>query len=87
MFWIAIAIIAVAAWFFKSPLAQASADAIRHVNGVPVRNLRTEEGLARVTEDLEALREQMNELAERVDFAERALADVRRREAIQPPRT
>jgi predicted nuclease with TOPRIM domain len=46
-----------------------------------------EETVAQLTEDLSQLREQFSELAERVDFTERALADVRRRDALQNPRS
>jgi hypothetical protein len=83
----ALALIVVAVLFFKSPLAPAAADAIRHVNGVPARDPRLDETLAQVTEELNQLREQFSELAERVDFTERSLADVRRRDALQNPRS
>jgi hypothetical protein len=42
--------------------------------------------MARMTDELNGLREHVTELAERVDFTERALTDVRRREALQSPR-
>ena len=85
--WLAVALVIVAFWFFRSPLAGAAADAIRHNSGVRVRDPRLEETLARVSEELTELREQFSELAERVDFTERALADVRRREALPNPRS
>jgi predicted nuclease with TOPRIM domain len=85
--WLACAIIIVAFWFFRSPMASATADAIRHHNGVRIRDPRLEEGLAHVTEELNQLREQFSELAERVDFTERALAEVRRRDALPNPRS
>ncbi len=83
----ALALIVVAVLFFKSPLAPAAAEAIRHANGMPTRDPRLDETLAQVTDDLNQLREQFSELAERVDFTERALADVRRRDALQNPRS
>jgi hypothetical protein len=84
---LAVALIIVAVLFFRSPLAPAAADAIRHVNGVPVRDTRLAETIAQLNEELSQLREQCSELAERVDFTERALADVRRRDALQNPRS
>ncbi len=83
----AIAVIIVAFWFFRSPLSAAMADAIRRRAGVPVGDPQAEQTLARVAEEMNELREHVTELAERVDFTERALAEVRRREALQPPRT
>ena len=84
---LALALVICAFWFFRSPLASATADAIRHHNGVRIRDPRMEEGLAHLTEDLNQLREQFSELAERVDFTERALAEVRRRDALPNPRS
>jgi len=43
--------------------------------------------LAQVTEEMGDLREHVSELAERLDLAERALAEVRRRDLLQQPRT
>ena len=85
--WLALALMTVAFWFFRSPLASAAADAIRHHNGVRIRDPRLEEGLAHMTDELSQLREQFSELAERVDFTERALAEVRRRDALPNPRS
>lgn len=85
--WLAIALIVVVYWFFRSPLRDAVADAIRQGAGVPASNPQVEQTLARMTDEVNTLREDVTELAERLDFAERALAEVRRREALQPPRT
>ena len=85
---IAIALIVVAVLFFKSPMAAAAAEAIRHHNGIPVRDPKVDDdALAQVTEELALLRDKFSELAERVDFTERALAEVRRRDALQNPRS
>jgi hypothetical protein len=43
--------------------------------------------MAQLNQELGQLREEFTELAERVDFTERALADVRRRDALQNPRS
>ena len=87
MSFLAIALIVMAVLFFKSPMAAAAAEAIRFHNGGPVRDARADEALAQVTEELAQLRDQFSELAERVDFTERALAEVRRRDALQNPRS
>jgi hypothetical protein len=84
MFPLGLALVIIAYWFFRSPLAQATAEAIRQANGVPAKGIGTDQALAQVTEDLNLLRDSVNELAERVDFTERALADVRRREQLPP---
>jgi hypothetical protein len=84
---LAVALIVVAVLFFRSPLAPAAAEAIRHANGVPTRDHRMDESIAGIAEELSQLREQFSELAERVDFTERALAEVRRRDALQNPRS
>jgi hypothetical protein len=69
-------------------MAAAAAEAIRHHNGIPVRDPKVDDdALAQVTEELALLRDQFSELAERVDFTERALAEVRRRDALQNPRS
>ena len=85
---LAIALIVIAVLFFKSPMATAAAEAIRHHNGVPpARDGKADDTIAQVTEELASLRDQFSELAERVDFTERALAEVRRRDALQNPRS
>ena len=84
MFPIGLALVIIAYWFFRSPLAQATAEAIRRANGLPAENQGMDKALTRVTEELNTLSEHVTELAERVDFTERALADVRRREQLPP---
>ena len=82
MMWLGIALVLCAVLFSRSPLAPATADAIRHGAGIPVRGARAEQAVTQLTEELNQLREQLSELAERLDFTERALADVRRRDAL-----
>ncbi len=84
---IALAIIAVAHWFFRSPLCQATADAIRErggAGGVPA--VEVDERMRELTEELReevrALRAEVAELGERVDFTERALVALRDRAAL-----
>ena len=87
MFFLAIALIVIAVLFFRSPMSTAAADAIRFHNGGPQRDLQAEEALVQMTEEMTQLRELVSELAERVDFTERALTEVRRRDALQNPRS
>ena len=82
MFPLGLALVIIAYWFFRSPLAQAAAEAIRHANGVPAKSAGSDKALAQMTEELTSLQAQVVELSERVDFTERALADVRRREFL-----
>jgi hypothetical protein len=81
----AIVVLAVAFWFFRSPLPGAMADSVRRK--APGPDPRTELALAQLSEDVNALRESVMELAERVDFAERALIEVRRRDELPSPRS
>lgn len=82
MEWIfmAIALVIVA----KSPLGLAMADRIRH--GGPPRGgalgQEVDEFRAQVVDELRLLRDDVDELSERVDFTERALATVRRNDAL-----
>ncbi|MBI2616234.1 MAG: hypothetical protein HYW52_11290 [Gemmatimonadetes bacterium] len=81
MGWIffAIALVIVA----RSPLGLALAQRIRY--GVAVEGgsgVRFEEFAGQVTEELTALRAEMTELAERLDFAERSLLQLRRADAL-----
>ena len=72
-----------------SPVGRAFADRIRGKHGMPdVEELRAElteqrEGLA---EDLQAVRHEVAELAERLDFAERLLAQSRDAQRLGPGR-
>ena len=77
---LAIAMIVVARWFFRSPLADAVAESLRRDESKVDSQLT--ETVQRVGDELTQLRVQVSELAERVDFTERALADVRRRGAL-----
>ncbi len=81
MSWIflAIALVIVA----RSPLGMALADRIRHgKTGEVGSDGRLEELTAQVSEDMAALRSEVAELAERMDFAERALLQMRRPDAL-----
>ncbi len=81
MSWIflAIALVIVA----KSPLGSALSDRIRHGRtGEGIPDARLEELSTQVSEDVAALRAELTELAERMDFAERALLQLRRPDAL-----
>ena len=71
-----------------SPIGRAVAEIIRR-RGAPAipEDLRAElqDVRAEVLEQLQGLRHEMNELAERMDFAERLLAKTREAERLAPP--
>lgn len=80
--------IVIANWFFRSPLCGATADALRKWSSSRAGNVpssKIEEGIERLEDQLGALREEVTDLAERVDFTERMLAEVRRRDPLPVP--
>ncbi len=77
--WFAIAMIVVASAFFKSPLPRAMAESMRRGSQGDPRLVEMVEHLA---EDVRLLRDDVMDLQERLDFTERALADVRRRDVL-----
>lgn len=90
----AIALVIIAYWFFRSPMCGAISDSIRrHAAGDgvdPRLEERLEEVFERVTElsdEMRVLRGELVELAERVDFAERALISVRQHERLPADRS
>lgn len=82
----AIALLIVAYWFFRSPVCGAMSDSIRSRGcgslADPESVERLEESVERLTDDVRALRADMVELAERVDFSERMLIGLRERQAL-----
>lgn len=86
---LAIAIIVCARWFFQSELSTAVAEAMRAKHGGPIDPLlaeRLDELAERVDEELGELRGEVMELAERVEFTERVLLEVRGRSELPKPR-
>lgn len=87
MFWMAVAIMVICYWFFRSPLSGAVADSIR---GEARTDSRLEERLRdfgrHVAEELSSMRNDLAELEERLDFAERTLTQMRRRDALPADR-
>ena len=78
VFW-AFALMMVAYWFFRSPLCRASSDALRGRGQPGAQALEhLDETVGHLAEEVGALRAEVAELAERVDFTERALTAVRR---------
>jgi hypothetical protein len=73
-----VAVLVIARWYFRSPLCGAMAEGLRRwskSHGPQDEELvRSVHGL---TEQVTALRDEVLELGERVDFAERALTVVR----------
>lgn len=81
MSWIflAIALVIVA----RSPLGSALSDRIRHGATAPGgSDGRLEELTAQMNEEVAELRAELTDLAERMDFAERALLQLRRPDAL-----
>jgi hypothetical protein len=83
----AIVFIIIAYWFFRSPLCAALADSIKATTaGGPVHGRRVEAAVERLAADVEGLRGEVLDLAERLDFTERMLVDVRERMALPTQR-
>ena len=68
-----------------SPVGRAIANAIQRKSGVGV-SPEVQDALDEQAEQLEALRRQVGELAERQDFAERLLAQARERGQLPAPK-
>lgn len=82
---LAVAIIFCARWFFRSDLSDAVGEALRSKHGGganPALVERLEELADRMDEDFGELRNEVMELGERVEFAERLLTKVRQREGL-----
>jgi NAD(P)-dependent dehydrogenase (short-subunit alcohol dehydrogenase family) len=76
---LAIALVIVA----RSGLGRALADRIRYgTTGAAGSDRRLEEYAAQVTEEFTALRGELTDLAERMDFAERTLLQLKRSDAL-----
>src|SRR5262245_7028254 len=76
---IAVTVVLVARWLFKSPIAEAIGERIRRGRrGGELPDDATER-LERIETQLGALRGELSEFAERLDFTERVLAERRER--------
>ena len=88
---LAVAIIVCARWFFRSDLSDAVGEALRSKHAgeglSPSQMERLEELAERFDVDMGELRNEVMELGERVEFAERLLTNVRQREGLpgSPP--
>lgn len=76
MLWVFLTVVVVASMYFKAQ---------RRLPMEPDPAMH--ESLARLQDEVRALREDVMEIAERVDFTERALADVRRASPLPEART
>ena len=84
----AVAIIFCARWFFRSDLSDAVGESLRRKHSGeldPTLVGRLEELADRMDEDMGELRNEVMELGERVEFAERLLTAVRQREGLPGP--
>ncbi len=77
----ALALIVIAYWFFRSPLCAACTDWVRRSQRAGV-DARLDEAVERLADEVAAVRDEVEELAERLDLAERVLAEARRREGL-----
>ena len=84
----AVALIFCARWFFRSDVSDAVGEALRskHGGGVdPALVERLEELADRMDVEMGDVRNEVMELGERVEFAERLLTNVRQREGLPGP--
>lgn len=82
---LAVAIILCARWFFRSDLSDAVGEALRRKHGAgldPTLVERLEELAERMDDEMGELRNEVMELGERVEFAERLLTSVRQHEGL-----
>lgn len=82
---LAVAIIVCARWFFRSDLSDAVGEALRRKHGVgldPTLVERLEVLAERVDDEIGELRNEVMELGERVEFAERLLTAARQRDGL-----
>lgn len=66
-------------WAFRSPIAEAIGERIRRGRRNPEMTGEQDERMARLEGDLSVLRGELTEVQERLDFAERVLAEKRER--------
>ena len=66
-------------WVVQSPIGQAIGERIRRRKGAGDLTREQEDRVARLEGELQALRGELGEFAERLDFAERVLAERRER--------
>ncbi len=68
-------------WFFRSPLPAAIADSMRR-DGAVAAETNMSDAIGLLGDEMRGLREEVAELAERIDVSERVLADLRQRIAL-----
>ncbi len=71
-------------WFFRSPIPAAIAGSIRR-DGVVAADTNMSDAIGLLSDEVRGLREEVTELAERIDVSERVLADLRQRIALPGP--
>lgn len=79
-------IVAICYWFFRSPLCEAVSDSIRgatrHGQRLGQADADLVERVGALTEEVRALRGDLVDLEERLEFTERALVGMRQRQAV-----
>ncbi len=81
MFWLAITLIVCGGWFFKSPLPGAIADSLKEKHGHHA-SAEITDAVDMLTDQVAALREEVTEIGERLEFTERVMARLRRDDAL-----
>ena len=71
-------------WFFWSPIPAAIAGSIRRDRAVAA-DTNMSDAIGLLGDEVRGLREDVTELAERIDVSERVLADLRQRIALSGP--
>ncbi len=80
-FFLAIALIVCGRWFFQSPLPGAIADSLKERHGHHA-SAEITDAVDMLTDQVAALREEVTEIGERLEFTERVMARLRRDDAL-----
>lgn len=80
-FFLAIALIVCGRWFFQSPIPGAIADSLKASYGHHA-SAEITDAVGMLTDQMAALREEVTEIGERLEFTERVMARLRRADAL-----
>ncbi len=80
-FFLVIALIVCGRWFFQSPIPGAIADSLKASYGHHA-SAEITDAVGMLTDQMAALREEVTEIGERLEFTERLMARLRRADAL-----
>lgn len=80
-FFLVIALIVCGRWFFQSPIPGAIADSLKASYGHHA-SAEITDAVGMLTDQMAALREEVTEIGERLEFTERVMARLRRADAL-----